>query len=141
MKMTHAAVSLSTRLLRIYYAATLLFVMLDYLMNINVRLAFLEAWPGMRVLYYLLCFVCLGLMTWRPRLSPWIATFESALALSLLILTMGARVMTASEQMLDAGTGFVSVNEIMNFMIVGGAAWLAYTRGMADLRRRSGDGC
>lgn len=140
MKTTDAAASHTTRLLRIYYAATLLFVLLDYLMNINVRLAFLEAWPNMRALYYLLCFVCLGLTIWRPCWSPWIGTIESALALSLLILTMGLRVMTVSEQMLDTGTGIVTVSEIVNFMIVGGAAWLAYTRGIAALRHRAGDG-
>ncbi len=140
MKTMEAATSDGTRFLRMYYAATLLFVILDYLLNINVRLAFLEAWPGMRALYYLLCFVCLGLMTWRPGWSPWIGTLESALALSLLILTMGVRVTSVSEQMLDGGTGLVTVSEIMNFMIVGGAAWLAYTRGMVDLRRRSGGG-
>lgn len=45
----------ATGLLRIDYAATLIFVVLDYFLNINVRLAFLEAWPEMRALYYLTC--------------------------------------------------------------------------------------
>ena len=66
MKTHDASAFTSAKLLRIYYAGTLLFVILDYLLNINVRLAFLEAWPEMRALYYLLCFVCLGLMIWRP---------------------------------------------------------------------------
>lgn len=131
----------ATRLLRIYYAGTLLFVVLDYFLNINVRLAFLEAWPEMRVVYYLLCFGCLGLMTWRPDWSLWIGTIESALALSLLIITMGVRVMTMSEQMLATGTGLVTMSEIMNFMIVSGATWIAYMRGFAAVRKQSGAGC
>lgn len=130
----------SARLLRIYYAATLVFVILDYFLGINVRLAFLEAQPEMRAAYYLLCFVCLGLMTCWPAWSPWIGTVESMLALSLLIVTMGVRVMTASEQILATGTGLVTMSEIMNFMIVGGAAWLAYMRGIAAIRKRPGSG-
>jgi hypothetical protein len=30
------------------------------------------------------------------------------------------------------------MSEIMNFMIVGGAAWVAYMRGIAALKKRSG---
>ena len=67
MELRNISVITSAKMLRIYYAATLLFVILDYFMNINVRLAFLEAWPEMRALYYLLCFVCFGLMIWRPN--------------------------------------------------------------------------
>ena len=57
----------SATILRIYYAATLLFVILDYFLNINVRLAFLDAWPEMRAIYYLLLFIFLGLMILRPN--------------------------------------------------------------------------
>ena len=123
---------------RIYYAGTLLFVILDYFLNINVRLAFLEAWPEIRALYYLLCFACLGLMIWHPGWSLWIGTVESMLALSLLIVTMGVRVMTMSEQMLMYGTGPVTMSELMNFFIVSGAAWFAYSRGMAAVKKQSG---
>ena len=48
MKTSDLSVLNPARLLRIYYAATLLFVVLDYFLHINVRLAFLEAWPEMR---------------------------------------------------------------------------------------------
>jgi hypothetical protein len=67
MKTSDLSVLNPAKLLRIYYAATLLFVLLDYFLHINVRLAFLDAWPEMRALYYLLCFVCLGLILWRPN--------------------------------------------------------------------------
>ncbi len=137
MRSRDASVFTATKLLRIYYAATLLFVILDYFMNINVRLAFLEAWPEMRALYYLLCFVCLGLMIWRPGWSLWIGTIESMLSLSLLIITMGVRVMTMSEQMLRTGSGLITISEIMNFFIVAGVAWLAYMRGVKAIQTQS----
>jgi hypothetical protein len=138
MKTSDASAFTSANLLRIYYAGTLLFVILDYFMNINVRLAFLEAWPEMRALYYLLCFACLGLMIWRPAWSLWIGTIESMLALSLLILTMGVRVMTMSTQMPGIGSVPITMSEIMNFMIVSFAAWFAYSRGMAAVKPQSG---
>jgi len=83
MRSSESSAFTSARVLRIYYAATLLFILLDYFLNINVRLAFLEAWPEMRALYYLLCFVCLGLMIMRPGWRLWIGTLESMLSLSL----------------------------------------------------------
>ena len=138
MTTTDASALTSANLLRIYYAATLLFVVLDYFLNINVRLAFLEAWPEMRALYYLLCFACLGMMMWRPGWSLWIGTIESMLALSLLIVTMGVRVMTVSEQMLSTGSVPVTMSEIVNFLIVSGAAWVAYMRGIAAAKKQSG---
>jgi hypothetical protein len=138
MKSTDVSSLTSAKLLRLYYAGTLIFIILDYFFGINVRLAFLEAWPGIRALYYFLCVFCLGLMFWRPDWSLWIGTIESALALSLLIVTMGVRVMTVSEQLLVTGTGLVTMSEIMNFMIVGMAAWVAWMRGIAALGKQSG---
>lgn len=121
--------------LRIYYAATALFLLLDYALGINVRLASLAPFPGWRSLYYLLCFGCLGLMVWRPGWTQWIATLESLLTLSMLIIAMGVRVMTVSDTMLTTGAGFITTEEIINFIISGGAAWLAYTRGAQAIQK------
>ena len=138
MKSKQISLLKSVQLLRIYYAATLLFIVLDYFLHINVRLAFLEAWPEMRALYYLLCFACLGLMLWKPGWSLWIGTIESMLSLSLLIVVMGVRVMTVSEQVMTTGTGWVTKSEIMNFMIVSFIAWFSYSSGVAALKGQAG---
>ncbi len=76
-------------------------------------------------------------MIWRPGWSLWIGTVESMLSLSLLIVTMGVRVMTMSVQLPRTGTGPVTMSEIMNFMIVGGVAWFAYMRGVKAIQRQS----
>ena len=125
----------SYRLLRLYYAATAVFLLLDYAFGINVRLASLEPFPGWRALYYLFCFGCLGLMFWRPAWSRWLATLESLLTLSMLIIATGVRVMTVSDTMLSTGHGFITTEEIINFIISGGAAWIAYTRGAKAIHR------
>ena len=77
-------------------------------------------------------------MIWRPVWSLWIGTLESMLSLSLLIGTMGVRVMTMSEQLLKTGSGLVTMSELMNFMIVGGVAYIAYWRGMQAIKKESG---
>ena len=120
-------------LLKIYYAATIVFVLLDYLLNVNVRVAFLQDWPAWRALYYVFCFVCLALMLWRPAWTRWVATFESLLTLSLLILSMGTRVILVTDQMIETGRGGVTTSEIVNFMIVSMAVYVSYSRTVAAL--------
>ena len=123
--------------LRAYYAATLVFLLLDYLLDINVRLTFLENQSVLKALYYVLCFACLGLMIWRPDWELVVGTIESVLSLSLLLLAMGVRVMTVSDQVLTGAAAPVSGSEVINFIIVGGAAWISWNRGMTELTRRT----
>ncbi len=126
--------SQTVTMFRVYYAATAVFLLLDYVLGINIRLASLDTLPGWRALYYAACFGCLGLMMWRPAWSLWVTTTESLITLSMLIIAMGTRVFTISDTMLQAGTGFVTAEEVVNFVIAGGAAWVAYTRGALAIR-------
>jgi hypothetical protein len=135
--MTRSTLPAAAKLLNYYYAATIVFVLLDYLLHINVRVAFLQDWPAWRAFYYVFCFACFGLMMWRPGWSAWIATFESLLTLSLLILNMGARVMIVTDEMIETGRGGVTMSELINFVIVSSAAYVAYTRGAAVLSGKS----
>jgi hypothetical protein len=126
------------KLLAAYYAATVLFLLLDYLGGINVRLAFLDSWPVWRGLYYLACFGCLGLIAWRPGLATMVTTVESLLTLAALIISMGARVMTMSESALISSPDIVTTEEIANFAIAGFAAWYGWFRGTEALKKKSG---
>ena len=116
-----------------YYAATALFLSLDYGFGINVRVAFLEAAPGFRLLYYAVLFGCLGLMFWRPGWSLAIGVVESLATLIALIINMALRSMVVTDAMLETGTGFVTIPEIVNFVIAGGAAYVSYMRGFSKL--------
>ena len=133
--MNAPAISTSVTLIRIYYAATAIFLLLDYLVDINVRLAFLEAWPAWRAGYYLFCFACLGLIMWRPALTTLVTTVESLITLSALILSLGAKVMS-TVTVLETGGEFITTEEIFNFMIAGGAAWIGWLRGTQTLQER-----
>lgn len=77
-----------------------------------------------------------ALIMWQPAWSRWVGTLESLLSLSLLIATMSVRVMIISEQVLENGTGLVTMSEIVNFIIVGGVAWVAYQRAVLAIRKK-----
>jgi hypothetical protein len=123
------------RLLAFYYAATIVFVILDYGFNVNVRIAGLEAYPGLRAGYYIVIFACLGLVLWRPAWSTAIGVVESLTTLVTLIMNVALRSMIVTDQMLETGVGFVTTAEIVNFVISGSIAWYSWQRGMSALFR------
>ena len=118
------------RLLPAYYAATLLFLVLDYAFGFNVRVAFLEPWPLARAGYYGFCFVCLALMWWRPAWIALIGSFESLVTLVALIFGMAIRVMIPNDAIFLENADFVTVREIINFLIAGFIAYYAWVRGL-----------
>jgi hypothetical protein len=131
---TNEATVNAVRILPWYYAATVLFLLLDYVLGINVRVAFLEPWPGARVAYYLVCFACFALMVWRPAWTTLIGTFESLVTLVALILGTAIRVMVPTDAIFGENAAFVTVPEILNFLISGSMAYLAWVNGLKQLR-------
>jgi len=123
----------SRHLLVFYYAATIVFLMLDYGLNINIRIAALDAYPGLRAGYYLVIFGCFGIMLWRPAWATAIGVVESLATLLALIMNMAMRSMIVTDQMLETGVGFVTTAEIFNFLIAGSIAWFSWQRGMTEL--------
>ena len=115
-----------------YYAATAVFLSLDWFLGINIRLSFLEDHAGLRSGYYLFCFLCLAVMLWRPALTVLVGAVESLLTLVALIIHMGLRTMLVTEQMIETGEGFVTMAEIVNFMLAGGIAYVAWLRGVRE---------
>jgi hypothetical protein len=132
--MIEAATGIPTRLITGYYGATVVFVVLDYFLDFNIRLMFLDAWPGWRALYYAVCLGIFALMLRRPAWSSYIGAAESLLTLSLLIIAMGIRVIVVTDEMLEAGSGFVTVNELLNFVVSGAVAYLSLMRGVFAAR-------
>ena len=119
-----------------YYGATIIFVILDYLLDFNIRLVFLDAWPGWRGLYYAVCLCLFGLMVWRPRWSSYIGAAESLLTLSLLIISMAMRVMIVSDEMIEEGRGFVTPKEILNFVIAGTVTYFSLMRDVLGTKQK-----
>jgi hypothetical protein len=116
-----------------YYAATVVFLLLDYVFGINVRLAFIEESVSIRAGYYLFCFACFALMIWRPAWTVVIGAVESLITLVAIIVHMALRVMVPTDQMVMAGQGLVTLADILNFMLAGGIAYISWVRGMREL--------
>lgn len=134
---TASTTPFSNRVLVSYYLATALFLLLDYSAGLNIRIAFLQPYPAARLAYYGVCFVCLGLMLWRPASTVLISAFESMVTLSALIISMGMRTLLQTDRALETGTGLVTVPEVFNFLFSGGIAYLAWARGINRLRNIS----
>ena len=109
-------------------------MVLDFALGFNIRLAFLDSLPLARIAYYGVCFSCLALMLWRPAWTVLISAFESLVTLSALIIGMGMRILLVTDRMLESGTGFVTMPEIVNFMISGGIAYIAWVKGIMRLQ-------
>ena len=124
------------RILPWYYAGTILFLLMDYGFGVNVRLAFLESVPIARLAYYGICFVCFALMLWRPGWTTLIGTFESLVTLIALIFAMAVRVMVPTDAIFDESAEFVTIQEIINFVIAGSMAYLAWVKGLKQLSGR-----
>ena len=118
----------------LYYAATILFLSLDFVLGVNVRVAFLEPFPMARLAYYLICFVLFALMLWRPGWALLIGTIESLVAVVALTFSMALRVMIVTDEMIETGTGFVTTEEIFNYLIVGGIAYFSWAHGVKVLK-------
>ena len=122
-------------LLIVYYAGTALFLALDFGFGVNVRVAFLEAAPGLRLGYYGVLFGCLALVLWRPEWSRLVGSVESLATLVALIINMALRSMIVTDEMLETGAGFVTMSEIVNFVIAGTVAYVAWLRSVKELGR------
>ena len=121
-------------LLLAYYGATVVFMALDYLFGLNVRLTFLDAAPGWRFAYYLLCFLCFGLMLWKPGWRAWVSAGESLLTLSLIILSTALRVIIVSDDMIETGRGYLGVRELVNFVLSSTVVYASYVLAMRAAR-------
>ena len=120
----------------VFFAATLVFLVLDYAAGLNVRLAFLESSPTARAAYYGICFLCLTLMLWQPAWTVLIGAFESLVTMVALIFAVAMKTLLVSDAMIEAGTGYVTMEQIVNFLISGSVADFAWIRGMDEIRRQ-----
>ena len=67
-----------------------------------------------------------------------VGVVESLATLVALIINMALRSMIVTDAMLETGAGFVTMPEIVNFLIAGGAAYVSWVRGVNALTSRSG---
>ena len=71
-----------------FYVATPVFVVLDLLWGINIRIMVLDHLPTLKYVYYALCLGCGALTATRPSLTSVVGRSESALNLGLVCITI-----------------------------------------------------
>ena len=69
-------------------------------------------------------------MLWLPRWAVPIGSVESLITLVALILSMAVRVMVPSDAVFAGTAPFVTLEEILNFLISGSVAYFAWVRGL-----------
>ena len=116
------------RVLGGYYLATAGFVLLDFGLGFNVRLSFLAQYDGLRIMYYLVCFLCLAVIVVKPALTVAVTAVESLVTMVALILSIGTRAMLP-----EAAGGVLGIEELINFLVSGFAAYFSWTRSMTAL--------
>jgi hypothetical protein len=73
---------------RWYYYATPLFILLDYLVGVNIRVAALDSMPLHKNVYYGFCIICGVCIYILPRYTLVVVLFESAINYVLMILIL-----------------------------------------------------
>jgi hypothetical protein len=84
-------------LIRAVYWSTPLFVALDFMYGISLRIPFLDAVPRAKTTYYALELACAVMIAARPRWTAAIGFGESVVNIALLVLTTGAAYISVLE--------------------------------------------
>jgi hypothetical protein len=132
---------------KLYYYVTPVFVLLDYLAGVNVRVAVLDSMPLHKSLYYGFCVVCAVSMYAAPRYTAVVALFESAINFSMTttgLFVPYARHIAYTDDVLNADWELANVfttPRIVNLILAGVVAILVFkgslrTLGVDTIRRR-----
>jgi hypothetical protein len=116
------------RLLRLYYLATPLFILLDLFFNLNVRAAGLSAYPIAKWSYYFFVLACAGFIWKVPRWSLLTGFVESSV--NLVVLFVGFvgpyyRMLAASVETTPMGNPY-TLNSVFNFFLSGSILLVAF---------------
>ena len=121
-----------------YYYATPLFILLDYVAGINIRVAALDAMPLYKNLYYGFCILCALCIYIFPKYSPIVALLESAINYVLMILLLVMPYIRCIMQEDILGQGWQTVEalnaeHILNLTFAGIVAVLAFRASIGRL--------
>ncbi len=117
---------------KLYYYITPLFILLDYLGGINVRVAILDSMPLYKNLYYGFCILCALGMFFLHRYTAVIVLFESAAIFAMTVLGVFVpyiQVVMHGDDILNAnweGVDAFTIARIVNLLMAGAIAACAF---------------
>lgn len=116
----------------LYYYVTPVFVLLDYVGGVSVRVAVLDSMPFYKNLYYGFCILCgVGVFA-LPWLTPVVALFESSANFLMTVLAVFLpyiRFATETDDFLTAdlpATAGFDAPYVVNVILAGGIAILGF---------------
>jgi len=124
-------------LLRAYYIATPLFMVIELVSGISLRVPIFLSMP-LRCFYYGCCFACGTVCYLRPRATPAVALTESTIHIFLIFLGFGTAVISAAYNVAETTNipEVLTLKGILNFVTVG-AVWVtSFYHSQALLQKR-----
>ena len=124
---------------KLYYAITPVFILLDYVCHINVRVAILDSEPLYKGLYYGFCVLCGVLVYIIPGYSSIVAFFESGIILGMTILGIFIPYVRAISQMDDIlntdiqTISIVGPPHVVNLVLAVGIAFYTFRSSLNEL--------
>ncbi|MBN2593020.1 MAG: hypothetical protein JXA81_05885 [Sedimentisphaerales bacterium] len=73
---------------KLYYYITPIFILLDYVLGISIRVTVLDSMPMYKNLYYGFCILCGVFVYTVPKLTPAVALFESSINFLITVLAV-----------------------------------------------------
>lgn len=130
------------RAVLVYYLATPAFAVLDLAFGINVRAAFLDGRPVLKLVWYALALVCAAAVARWPNRAGLVGLAESGASIALLVIgTMTAylaAVDAAASESAAAGPPFRPA-DVVNLMVSSGALIVSYIAAQARASREGLD--
>ncbi|MHC4243739.1 MAG: hypothetical protein ACYSU4_15140 [Planctomycetota bacterium] len=131
---------------RWYFYITPLFILLDYIVGINVRVSALETMPTYKNLYYGFCILCGVCMYIIPRYSAVVALLESSINIMMLVLGIFLPYIRTITALMDDVLGADSkaleeslkVQPMVNLFIVGSCLILTFRKSIETIAESFG---
>ncbi|MHC4155045.1 MAG: hypothetical protein ACYST6_09010 [Planctomycetota bacterium] len=124
-------------LLRAYYIATPLFLIIELLSGISLRVPIFLSMP-LRCFYYGCCFACGTVCYLRPHAAPVVALTESTINIFLIFVGFGAAVISGAFLVAETTTipEVLTLKGIVNFITVGAIWVISFYHSQALLQKR-----
>jgi len=125
-------------IIRAYYWATPVFLLLDLFFGIDVRVSAFIDKPVWRFAYYGFCFLCLGAIEWKPPIAHYVGLLESLTNVTILIFGMWMPLIVMDQQALNDQPIVNPVTRltIINFLLAGGIGISSFYQCIFDINVR-----
>jgi hypothetical protein len=123
-----------------YYLVTPIFIVLDYVWGLNVRISIFDAFPFYKNLYYAVCMACGIGITVVPKFTPIVALIESTINVLLAILALLLpyyQFIAHADDLLNPDMHMIMFDgqSLMNIILAGCIAVLAFNQNSDEVER------